>query len=356
MLAKRVTRLFMVAMLVTVLGVLTPGLGFAAGTGPADALAPSGAMVHIASGAQQWYVFHIDGVDRDSTPANVSVMLQASPEGSAVFNVWTPDEIRALPGQDFSNPIQPIGRGTQETYKNGDETLTRYNGALLWADRTRVGGTFYVQVIGMASSDYRLSISGDNLSFPTQSMQPAPTVQTVQSVQPAQLQQPRFLPRTGSLPSTQASAVAAPQAAPAPSVFGGSSIDHPLAVTGQVMTVPSGQQRWFAIQVPGDSDPGDKPRVQVRLSVLSGGAASFTVWTRERLNEFNTQDSSTQKIGPVGVGSMVTARDSDNTRIPEYSGDLFWLGDARVGGTYYIVVDAAGSGPVVQYRLTTTLQ
>lgn len=340
MFVKQMGKIGFVAAMVMVLGLLTPAFTLAAGapgSGPDSALAPSAMTVHLNSGQQQWYIFHTDGADADGNPSNVSVMLTASPAGSATFNIWTPAEINQMSFNDFDHPVKPVGSGTVQTFKSGDETLTRYGGALLWVDRPKAGGTFYVQVNAVGNTDYQLSISGSSLSFPTQYVQAMP------QAQPQQLG-PRTLPLTGNAAAPQAAPAQAPQAAPA----AGISPSTALAISGRTMTLLPGQQQWFRFSFGGDGNKDDNPQVTVHMST-DGGNASFLVWTPERLSDFNTA-SSDQKVSAVGMGTQITSKDSDGNRVIQYGGDLFWVGSGRVGGTYYVVVQSH-SGEPIHYTL-----
>lgn len=347
MFMKQYSRFALVAALVTVLALVTPGLSLAAGmigSGPDTAMAPANGMtVHLNAGQQQWYVFDSAGQSQDNDPARISVVLTAMPQGSATFEIWTPERLAGINTQDPNKPVQPVGMGTANTGTVGDQkNVDRSPGMLFWIDRAKVGGTFYVVVKSTGgASDYILDVSGDRLSFP----KPAYVMS-----QPSQQLQPRTLPVTGNAAAPQASTQAAPQPALVRQL--GSSPDLALPILGRPTVVPSGQQLWYTFQLPGDSNSGDKPRVQLRLTVQSGGSASFAVWTRERMNQAATADPS-QKVGAVGNGTPLVKKDSDGNTFNLYGGDLFWLGNARVGGTYYVLVQATGMAPV-SYTLTMT--
>lgn len=339
MFAKHWARFGLVAALVMLLGLLTPAFSLAAGPGssPDTAVAPTGGMVHLNAGQQHWYVFHIDGTDKDSTPNNVTVSL-FSTSGNVGFNIWTPQELSDLPSATSDSPINPVGRGTVRTVKENDQTVVADNGILHWADRTRVGGTFYVQVFGGQPSDYQLQISGNGVSFPTQYVLAQPSQQTPRQAGPS------LLPLTGSSPSVQAARPAAPAQAIQPAFMGSNSMDNAFALAGtRTMSIGTGQQQWFAFQIGEPSDSDSKPRVAVTLSTLSGGPLSFQVWTAQRLSQFNSAGPDDKKVGAVGMGTPFVTRDSDGNRTTVDNGQLFWLGDGRSPGTFYIVVTAGSN-------------
>jgi hypothetical protein len=325
MFAKHFGRSALLPALVILLVLLTPALSLAQGSGPNDALAPAGGSVHLAPGQQQWYVFTTSGADRDD-PSKVAVTLRASPQGSAAFNIWTADQLREMQNQDPNEPVEPIGRGTKVTEKQGDETVDLFGGALIWAQDWGPGQTYYVQVLSTGpESDYGLSITGGRISFPAP---PAPA-------------QPSTLPVTGVEPSQ----AAVPEQRPS-----GSSLETALTSFGQSRTLSPGQQQWYTFKIAGASENEATPRIKLQLTGQPAGGAKFSVWTNERL-QADAQRAFDDKLGPVGMGTKVTVRESDNTRVDQYGGDLFWYGDARTGDTFYVVVEPTGTAPV-QYSLT----
>lgn len=329
MFKKQFSRFALVAALVTLLALAAPAVGLAAGpagTGPADALAPTGAWQNLAVGQHRWYAFNTDGKLLNGDPSHVVAILRTSPAICANFNVWTPDELAQIPSQDPGKPIQPLGRGTQLAYQDGSQTLDRFGGALVWAGAFNEGGKFYVQLdqVGGQACDYLLTITGDSVSFPSN----APAFSNVQPSAPIQ-------------PSAKATALTASLAGTGP--------DTAMAISGQWVTLPSANHMdWYTFQVPGDPNSQDQPRVLIQLSSQPSGGAKFDVWTPERLHELATADPGTF-VSPVGAGAALTAK-GDST-VDLYSGDLFWLGNTRAAETYYVVVQATGSTPV-QYKLS----
>lgn len=341
-------RLALVLALVVVLGLMAPAAAALADTptgggGPGDALAPTNTMQHLNVGQERWYAFHSDGADRDNTPSQVFIMLNAQPGGSARFNVWSTE--RLLARQVSSNPNKDapaVGEGTQVAFKDGDNTLYRYNGALVWGAGFMHPVTYYVQVqqTGSQPTDYRLSITGDAVTFPTATQNVQLAANTNSAPAASANNAPLTLPATGNQ--------ASPQESPA-----GSSLDTAMGANGRLMSVKPGQQQWYKISVPGTSDSDAHPYVIADLKALAGGGARFTVWTTERLRAWAVSSNPNKDAPAVGVGAVETYKDGDTT-LERYGGDLIWRGDAKNVVTYYILVEPTGSQPA-QYQLFTTL-
>jgi hypothetical protein len=346
MFTKQYQRLTLVAALITALSIFSPALAAGpTGGSPNDALAPTGGTVHLTAGQQQWYIFHTDGVDANNHPSKVDVRLMAAPQGSATFLVWTADQLNQMRFQDPNNPVKPLGQGTVSTFQDNGQTVDRYNGALIWAEDARIGNTYYLQVqtTGMQDSNYTLTVTGDALSFPTQLAQAGP----------------RTLPVTGSAAAptptqTQSQTAAQSQSANAANQAG-SGPDHAFNTAGQSMTLQPGQQHWYAIQAAGDSSGTAHPTIQARLTANPQGAATFFVWTPQRLHDFNLTVGSNTPTKPVGQGTKITGKDSSGNTFDQFNGDLFWTGDARTGGTFYVVVQNT-SQSAVQYTLMLNQQ
>lgn len=337
--------------LVTAFSLTAPAVTMAQapiGSGPNDALAPVSATQHLNVGQERWYAFHSAGADRDNNPSKVLIQLTAQPDGSAQFNIWSMERLRARAISTDPNKDAPaVGQGTKESYKDGDTTLYRFNGALVWDGGFMEPTTYYVQVqqVGSQPSDYQLSITGDAVTFPTAT----PSVYLASSTTSSAAARanintaPLVLPATGNQ--------AAPAAAPA-----GSSLNtavSAISASGRLMTIKPGAEQWFKISVPGTSDSDVHPYVFADLKNVSGGGANFEVWTPERLQARAISSDPNKDAPMVGAGTMETFKDGDNT-VARYGGDMIWRGDAKNALTYYIVVKATGSQPA-QYQLTTSL-
>jgi hypothetical protein len=141
----------------------TPGDG----TGPDDAVAPTGEWQPLGAGESHWYAFRYLG---DSS--QIQVHLEVAPPGNATFVVWTPEQIRRW-GQ--GEAVEPIGRGSQDPHTEG---------RLVWAGGFTTAGIYYVVVQAAGSpsplSFYLLEIRGQGVSFP----EPAGTIVPIPTAQP----------------------------------------------------------------------------------------------------------------------------------------------------------------------------
>jgi hypothetical protein len=343
MVKNRFRQLAVAVALVAIVSAIVPAVGQAAGpggTGPDDALAPGAGTQHLNVGQDLWYAFSTAGLDRNNNPSKVLVRMSVQPAGSATFFIW--DRQRLAARAISTNPNQddpPVGQGTILTTKDGDNTVARYNGDLIWTNAFQAPTTYYVQVrqTGSQPSDYTLSITGDAVSFPAA----AAPVQLAAS-NPGQAagatasSAPLILPATGNQPAA------------------GSGPDTALPATGQPMTVKPGQQIWYKIQFPGTSDSTVHPVVFAELVGDPGTGINFDVWTAERLRARAVSDNPDKDAPPVGMGTVLNYKSGDKT-LARYGGNLIWKGDAKDAGTYYFVVQTSGQTPV-QYQLYTTLQ
>src|SRR5512136_2643655 len=131
MFKKQLSRFALMAALVTTLGVMAPSLGQAAGptgTGPDDAMAPTGTMEHLNVGQSRWYAFSSAGKDRNGDPSHVLITLYAQPDGSAGFNIWTPERLAERAASTNPNKdAPPVGVGAKVEYTRNDNTRDLFN-------------------------------------------------------------------------------------------------------------------------------------------------------------------------------------------------------------------------------------
>ena len=123
-----------------------------AGTGPDDALAPTGAWQPLAEEESVWYAFRYEG-----DGSQIQVQLKVEPGDGASFAVWTPAEVqRWRAGLE----VAPIGRGSADPSAPG---------ALVWSGNFRQAGTYYAVVEHAGSQPgtvyYLLTISGEAVSL-----------------------------------------------------------------------------------------------------------------------------------------------------------------------------------------------
>ncbi len=141
---------------VALLAGVVPVVALQDGSGPDDALAPSGEWQPIYDGDEHWYAFQYAG-----DGSRVDIELGAEPHGGANFAVWTPDEIRRWA---LGLEVDPVGRGGEDPVAPGRR---------IWSGSFTIPGTYYVVVEHTSSqpgtSYYTLTLSGDGVSLPTSS-------------------------------------------------------------------------------------------------------------------------------------------------------------------------------------------
>ncbi len=331
MLSKRVYRFSIGIALALMLGLMTSGFSLAAGptgSSPSAPLAVSNQIRHLDVGGQDWYAFTTAGQDSNNDPSHVLILLRAVPAGSATFKVWTAEGLREKATENSDHPVYAMGEGTVLQYKDGDKTLDRYGGDLVWHNGFKFGGTFYVQVgqNGPTASDYELTITGDNISILG-----APATSAVREVQIA--------------PAATNSAIPA-------SMVPGSGMDTAMTPTGQAKTLNPGEKQWYMVTVSREQKDENKQNLQVQLNAPTD-SAKFVVWTADRLAKRAGSDNPDKDGPPVGQGTKASYKDGDRT-LYRFNGDLSWSGDVSYGGTFYIVVESTSSAPI-QYALNTSI-
>ena len=240
------------AALVVIASLATPALGLAAGL-PNAPLAVSNEMRHLEVGGQDWYAFTTAGADRNDDPSHVLIILVCGcPTAARRFKVWTAEGLRQKATEDPAHPVYAMGEGTKLEYQDGSQTLDRYSGDLVWHNGFKVGGTFYVQVgqIGSQASNYRLTITGDNISFPAGTSTSAAATSAAQ-VAPAVTNR--------DIPAEQAP---------------GSGMGTAMTPTGQTKTLNPGGQQWYAVTVGRPIKDEDKQNLNVELAAGPGAPSS----------------------------------------------------------------------------------
>jgi hypothetical protein len=314
-------------LLAVVLSVLMVSSAFAAGapgSGPDNALVPTGGTQALAMGQRVWYAFQSGG---DNTEP-IQIQLSANPQGSAAFSVWTPDNVR---NWQAGNTEEPVGRGTTQIINRGtDNEQTLYGGDLLWKSVFNTPATYYVVVdqTGPVAGAYRLTITGSDVALG------APQLQSV-SAQNNELPAPQTLPSTGNQQSNNQANNQAPSGAQPASA---------LPLPNDVQTLSTGQQRWYVFQ-----NGGSDYQTLIQLSATPQGSASFSVWDKDRLAAWQSSND----FKPLGRGTVsVLDRNGDNPR-PLFNGDPVWSGSVPVSGPLYVRVDQQGSTPA-SFRLNLT--
>ena len=160
---KRKTTLASILLAVVILltgtvAAVAPAGAAAGGTGPDNALAPTGDWQPVQAGEEHWYEFYYAG-----DGSQIEIRMQVEPHESATFEVWTPEAIERW---GLGLEADPIGRGSPDPFADG---------VLTWTGNFTTPGTYYAVVEREGSqpgtSYYLLEVSGDGVS----SAPPAPT-------------------------------------------------------------------------------------------------------------------------------------------------------------------------------------
>lgn len=273
-------RLVTVVVLAAVIVGLLGGAVLAAGNGPDTAVAPATDWQPLRIGERAWYAFNYAG-----DKSQVEVKLEAEPGNAANFYVWTPEEVKYWAA---SGGVEtPIGCGCPGSPH-------------MWSGSFNTPGTYYVVVkqSGNNPAEYKLTVSGKGVSFPT-----AATAE----VQPA----------AAAAPVAAMAAVASARAGKGPG--------DALTATGEWSAIQRGEVRWYAFTTDADT------KVQVRLSGVPANGVKFSIWSDDNLREWNN----TGVDKPVGRGA--TNKGSGD--------DLMWTGSFKKGGKHYVKVEQTGPEP-----------
>lgn len=291
------------------------------GTGPGDALAPSGEWTPLTKGEEHWYAFDYQGhqemqevkdkEDKEEAvwvSSRIQVLLDAEPDGAITFSLWTPENIRiwAL-GED----VEPVGRGGEDENAPGD---------LCWCGTFEEPGTYYIVVEhtgqGPDTAYYTLEILGSDVSFS------APIATPDEATEPAAM---------GEEPAMDTAEAAT-----------GTGPDNALAPSDEWISISTDQVYWVAFDYWGrhefEEDEDEEQvaiwtatPVQIWLDSEPDEAVVFGLWTEEQVRLWALGE----EIDPIGRGT-----ENENE-----SGDLFWAGSLGNPGRYYVVVENQDTAP-----------
>jgi hypothetical protein len=314
-------RKLLVAMLIVCL-LLSPALVQAdtpGGTGPDDALAPSGEWTPLTKGEKHWYAFEYRGHqemrpvedEEDAEEAvwvssRIQILLDSEPDRGVAFSVWTPENIRLWA---LGEEVEPVGRGGEDEYAPGD---------LCWCGTFEEPGTYYVVVEhtgqGPDTPYYTLDIRGNDVSFS------APVAM------PAKAAEPAAEGEELAMAEIQAGA--------------GTGPDNALAPSDEWISIAAGDVFWFAFQYRGHhvyEENEDEEEVaiwvaspvEIWLDAEPDQDVAFSIWNKDQVRAW----AQGEEIEPVGRGT-----ENENE-----SGDLFWAGSLGNPGRYYVVVEHQGT-------------
>jgi hypothetical protein len=361
MLAK--SKLMWVVVLVAVLSL--------AGIGPATAETTPGSassaavgnetgLVTINPGQEHWYTFQSTIADPQAGNREIMVLLGATPRGSVVFDVWTPDNLqRAAYGKTDSN-ARSIGSGTLHPVKDGDGTYDRYGGNLAWTGASGWPQTYMINVKSKAAApaQYNLMVNGNYVQVPygTLADQAAKQgavatggSQQAQATQPAG-QATATAAKTGAKATVnQKTATATPAETPAPTPtsrpagpVAGDSPNTALPLDWAMHQINPGENQWYVLNYPGELKNGVIPNGTIVITALPYGSANFEIWSKDRLRALELGDT---RIGvPVGTGMLhPTTRDSVTT--DQWDGKPAWTNRSSIPAQFLIRVQTTGSAP-----------
>lgn len=314
------------------------------GSGPGDALTPDGAWHTLPVGGETWYAFQAAGDKTDQ----ITIRLTATPQGSANFAIWSPDNLLA---SQNANTVIPIGRGNIVTQGKGENQTTLFNGDPIWISTLAAGGTYYIVVdqVGGSPSTYMLSLSGTSV---------APGLPAGQGNQAANNGRGATNNANGQAASNangqaannaNANGSAAPQTLPATgnSPAASAAQNYALENFQGPQTLRPGEQRWFTFQ-----HAGWAFQDFIQMSSNPQGAVQFSVWTPETLA---AGFSNGNTPAPVGRGTA-QYRGKGDDRTVLYNGDLIWTGAIAGSGTYHVqVVNTSANPATFQFKFSETL-
>jgi hypothetical protein len=316
-------RKLLVGMMIVCL-LLSPALALAdtpGGTGPDDALAPSGEWTPLTKGERHWYAFEYQGHqemqkvedEEDEEEAiwvssSIQILLDSEPDNGVAFSVWTPENIRLWA---LGEEVEPVGRGGEDEYAPGD---------LCWCGTFEEPGTYYVVVEhtgqGPETSYYTLDIRGSDVSFTA----------------------PMAMPAKADEPAAGEEGLATAE----PETGAGAGPDNALAPTDEWVSITGGDALWYAFQYQGhhvfEENEDDEEvaiwvasPVEIWLDAEPDQAVVFSIWNEDQVRAW----AQGEEIEPVGRGT-----ENENE-----AGDLFWAGSLGNPGRYYVVVENQGAEP-----------
>ncbi|MFN8490627.1 MAG: hypothetical protein U0350_23760 [Caldilineaceae bacterium] len=145
------------------------------GTGTDNAGAPLDCWLALNAHQSHWYKFRYGyNSDQDDSPNQATVKLSMDTPGCVSFEVWTQERLNAAQNgvTDDDKQLGPVGTGSPEYAAIERDSTSDKNqnpAKLIWVGSQTGSATFYVVVKNHreAACNYRLSISGFSVSFPS---------------------------------------------------------------------------------------------------------------------------------------------------------------------------------------------
>ncbi len=307
-------------LLAGLLALLSIGTSFAAeadGSSPDNALTP-GTSQKVGGGESVWYAFDYQ-LDTDGSSPRINISLDGYPDTGTNFEVWTADLLQ----QWQSDEVSPVGRGSQNDYVAGDYS---------WAGEFAEAGTYYVRVTNQsaAPNTHVLSVTGKSVILPQISSSDKNDEAKDEAKDEA-------APASGADMPAGSEAEASVETSEKAEVdaANGSSPDNALNINGLWEELEAGTSVWYAFSY--TYDLNDPVKASVWMNSEPDNGINFEVWTAERLQQWQNQDSDSDEVQPVGRGSQ-----EDST-----PGDYFWSGTLYQSGTVYVRV--TNNNPTIGY-------
>lgn len=288
------------------------------GTGPDEAMIPTGQWTEIESGEYHWYAFHFD-YDADRVADPIEIRMYAEPYDVATLTVRNAEqaELWRTDGEQ-----EHFGCCTMVDIDNDENGNPDY---AIWAGSLRSSGTYYIVVEHARNVStpgmYRFTMSGEGLTFPTSAPVTAAEESTAEAAETtAVAPEPRVVAEAGSGP------------------------DLAMIPTGEWTTINEGEYHWYTFYFDYDEDYKTEA-VEIRMYTDIYDGATLTVRNTEQAELWRTDGEQEH----FGCCTMVDI-DRDEDGKADYA---VWAGSLRASGPYYIVVEHARnmSGPVA-YRFT----
>jgi hypothetical protein len=124
---------------------------------PDTALALDWAVHQINPGESQWWVLDYPGRLNNGVIPNGTIVITALPYGSANFEIWSKDRLRALELGDTRIGV-PVGTGMLHPITRDGVTTDQWDSKPAWTNRSAIPAQFLIKVTttGSAPSSYNL--------------------------------------------------------------------------------------------------------------------------------------------------------------------------------------------------------
>lgn len=328
------------------------------GTGPDDAVTPTGQRTTLAPRERRWYTFKYnfnqnenddDTVDNDASEAIVE--LRMAQAGALSFEVWSQDDVnRWQNGEDFT----PTGAGTP-AFAIGEGDDDRDRTLLRWVGSGEATVTYYIIVRNNTEEtvSYRLTVTGESVSFPAAA---APgdgamdSTAAMTSTTTSDMGETAAMTDTMSTDST--TAMTGTMAVTDTAMSGGAGPENAMTINGQRETLAAGAQRWYTFEYAYDpeADTDNTPsNAIVELRMAQAGSLNFEIWSGDNVQQWQNNEDFT----PTGAGTPAFAIEEGSNADNRDRALLRWVGSSEASVRYYVIVTNNTDAPAM-YRLTVS--